>query len=113
MRLAATPEDLSRLSLEEVAQMAAGVCCKHGGLQIRILFCELGAQTGFRGRRLRIAKLAKDGRERGVRAGEIGLEADGFAQRIRRLLKFRLLLENGTECVERFGIIGLGGDGFF
>lgn len=68
------------IKVAQAAEAAARVGGKERGLQVGGLFGERGAEFDFGGGAGGVAELAEDGGQRGVGAGETGLETYGFAQ---------------------------------
>ncbi len=97
-----SPNPSSRFP-ELVSKVAA---CR---LVLSLLIC--GAQLALAGGSLGVAQLPQDGRQRGVSAGEIRLQPDGFAQGCGCFLQFALLLQHGAQGVVGLGVVGFGLDG--
>src|SRR5215475_749569 len=78
------------LEIALTTQPAAGVGGEEGGLKVGFLFGELRAEFRFGCGTILVAELTKNGGERGVRAGEIRLQANRFAQRLSGFGELRL-----------------------
>jgi hypothetical protein len=68
------------VEISQAEQSFYGVGIEGRGLQIGFFVADLRSQKALPGGSFLITQLAQDGGERGMRAGKIGLQADGLAQ---------------------------------
>src|SRR5579883_55480 len=88
-----------------IEEALTGIGGEESGLTAGLTLGDLGADAAFAHGGFAIAELAENGGKRGMRASEIGLEANGLAQRVSSFRKLAFLLEHGAKGVVGFGVI--------